>query len=287
MTEEHVIPEQVGGKLTLFFLCKGCNSDLGSEVEGAVKKDPSIRIAVDRLAEKIPALAKAMRHGQEFVGQGPLGEIRGTVKNGAFKMAAARGPKGSLDLDLRESRKNIRHRLKKRGLDAAALDEAMARFDTAPLDVPVALPGGIGIIQRQVSLTLAPVLSGPLLDERVLLKIAYESLALHIGNDIYSDVPALNELRAAIWDGKARTDFHEIQYWMSRDYTPVHGIAFIGLPYAGVTICLFDWLRYRVHLKRIAVNPPNWGYSHRLDTGEEGWAPLTDETLLQKLQQRY
>jgi hypothetical protein len=286
MTKEHVIPEQLGGKLPLFFLCKGCNSDLGRKVEGAVKKDPSIRLAVEHLADKIPALAKAMRHGMEFIGEGPHGQIPGTVKKGKFKMAATRGPHGSLDQDHRDSRKNILNRLRKSGLDPAAVEAEMARFDSAPLDVAVRLPTDI-IIQREVQLTLKPVLNGPLLDERVLLKIAYESLALHIDEAIYSDAPALNELRAAIWDGKARPDSHEIQYWAGQDYTPVHGIAFVGLPYAVVTICLFDWLRYRIHLKRIAVNPPDWGYSHRLDSGEEAWAPLRDETLRQRLRERY
>jgi hypothetical protein len=199
------------------------------------------------------------------------------MKDGRFKMAATRGPGDSLVQDVREGRRNVEHRLKKRGFDAAALAEVMTIFDSAPLDVPVALPGGLGIIQRE-GRGLAPVLNGPLLDERVLLKIAYELLALHIGANIYDDVPALNELRAAIWDERPRPDFHEIEYRTSQKYTPIHGLAIVGLPHVVVTICLFDWLRYRVHLKRVAVNPPNWIYGHQLDTGDDGWTPLTDDS---------
>jgi uncharacterized protein YlaI len=277
MTEEHVIPEQIGGKLTAYFLCNDCNSRLGSEVEPAVKRDPSIRLAVEHLADKMPALAAAMRDGLEFIGRGPAGQFRGTVKGGRFKMTASRGPDGSLDQDLRDSRKNVRHRLEKRGVHPALIEKAMALFDSAPLDAPVALPGGVGIIHREAQLSLSSVLDGPLLDERVLLKIAYEVLALHIGESIYDTVPALNELRAAIRDGQPRPDFHEVEYLTSRKYTPIHGLAIVGLPHVAVTICFFDWLRYRVHLKRVAVNPPNWIYGHQLDTGSDGWEPLPDK----------
>ena len=274
MTEEHVIPEQIGGKLTAYFLCKDCNSRLGSGVEAAVRRDPSVRIAVERLADKIPALAQQMRDGLKFNGDGLLGKIQGTVKNGTFKMAPARGSAGSFDQALRDSRMGIQQRLKRRGLDAAAIAEAMAVFDSAPLEVPVVLPTGISIIHREAHLTLTPVLDGPQLDDRVLLKMAYELLALHIGESIYDTVPALNELRDAIRDG--RSDFHEIEYLTSGKYAPIHGLAIVGLPHVVVTICLFDWLRYRVHLKRIAVNPPDWIYGHQLDTGRDGWEPLAD-----------
>jgi hypothetical protein len=163
---------------------------------------------------------------------------------------------------------NIKRKLEKRGLDAAAIDEAMAKFDRAPLDTRVPLGGGIEIIRRQGH-GLAPALDGPLLDNRVLLKIAYEFLALHVREEIYSQAPELAELRAAVWDGLLRSDDYEIAYQRTAAYSPVHGLVVAGQPDVEVVICLFDWLRFRVRFKKLVAPSRRLAYEHRLDTGAE------------------
>ena len=54
LTEEHVIPEALGGDLTCYFLCKPCNDVFGSSFEAKAKTDPAIRIAVRNLRSEIP-----------------------------------------------------------------------------------------------------------------------------------------------------------------------------------------------------------------------------------------
>ncbi len=279
MTEEHVIPQQVGGKLSAYFLCKPCNDRLGSDVEARVKHDPSIRLAIEELRAQMPKLARAVSDGMPYVGPAPesVGDVCGIVKQGRFKVSAGRGRDGSRIQDTAEARQSIERAMRKKSVDAAMLAEVMSRFDSAPMDTKVALTDGISIIKRSgKSSDLTPALDGPQLDTRVLLKIAYECLALRLGDHIYEDRVALADLRAAVLDGRERPDVSEVEYLTSREYSPVHGLTIVGLPHFTVGVCLFDWLRYRVHFKGVAVAPPNFVYECRLDTGCEDCAVLPE-----------
>src|SRR6266540_6184296 len=80
LTEEHIIPDSIGGKLWVRFLCASCNGELGHEIEHSVKNDPAIRLAVERLKERMPILAKKVREGRAYVGNGPTGPVRGRLK---------------------------------------------------------------------------------------------------------------------------------------------------------------------------------------------------------------
>jgi hypothetical protein len=47
LTEEHIIPNQLGGILWSRILCKDCNDYLGHSVEAKIKMDPTIRFAMN------------------------------------------------------------------------------------------------------------------------------------------------------------------------------------------------------------------------------------------------
>src|SRR5437867_1389851 len=82
LTVEHIIAEQIGGKLTVPFLCKPCNDRLGHGVEAFIKNDPTILLAVPQ----IPRLARAILHEQSHIGSGEGGVVRGQLKGGTFRV---------------------------------------------------------------------------------------------------------------------------------------------------------------------------------------------------------
>lgn len=84
LTEEHIIPAAIGGKLTCRFLCKDCNSRLGSQIEATVKSDPTLQLLAGRLASKIPKLSTELLAGQAYVSVGPGGSSKGFIKDGEF-----------------------------------------------------------------------------------------------------------------------------------------------------------------------------------------------------------
>ncbi len=58
LTNEHIIPEVLGGWLTIPFVCKTCNNDyLGSKIESKLKKNAYVVSALDKLKIQSPDLA--------------------------------------------------------------------------------------------------------------------------------------------------------------------------------------------------------------------------------------
>ena len=84
LSEEHVIPEAIGGDLICNFLCKPCNDVFGSSFEAKAKTDPAIRIAVGKLRSEIPIIHDRVEEGQPYYAQGevrdePQGPAEGTL----------------------------------------------------------------------------------------------------------------------------------------------------------------------------------------------------------------
>jgi len=94
LTEEHIIPERIGGKLWVRFLCDSCNSRLGERVDAEVKKDPALQHAARTLAAKIPDLAARILADQPYIAHGPGGVARGRFKNGNFSVDSSRTTDG-------------------------------------------------------------------------------------------------------------------------------------------------------------------------------------------------
>jgi hypothetical protein len=62
LTDEHIIPEVIGGWITIPFVCKKCNNNLGSEFESKLKKNSFVVTAIDEL--KIQPPDKAFNQAQ-------------------------------------------------------------------------------------------------------------------------------------------------------------------------------------------------------------------------------
>jgi uncharacterized protein YlaI len=142
LTEEHVIPSQIGGRLTAHFLCKPCNDRLGSQVESLVKRDPAIRLAVEHLKSKIPELAPAILHGQSYIATSEGGGTRGRFAQDMFRVDSRRNADGSLIQPTPDARQSLARMLTKRGLSADDLDAALARFDSSPMNSMIPLAPG-------------------------------------------------------------------------------------------------------------------------------------------------
>ena len=95
LSKEHLIPESIGGILTVHFLCKQCNDTLG-QYEAHLKEDPSIRLAIGNLYSQLPALYASICEGQKFVAQSERGPAAGVYKQGQFRIRTAELPDGSL-----------------------------------------------------------------------------------------------------------------------------------------------------------------------------------------------
>jgi hypothetical protein len=269
---EHVIPQQIGGRLTARFLCKPCNDELGYRIEAEVRSDPSIRLAAENLRDQIPDLAEAIRDRQAYIASGPGGTIPGSFKRGRFQIRAATQDDGSVVQPTPDARMHLRRILAKRGVDEEEIERRLAQFDEAPDNTLVDLGVNVQAVRWDID-EIYHVLEGPFLSPAVLAKIAYEFLACHAGDLVLKESPQLAALRGAVRGGSAEAI--EIERLQTSKYQPLHGLA-MGHDddHAVLTICLFGWLVFRVHLRQIALAPPHFIYTCKLDTGEEYCAEL-------------
>jgi hypothetical protein len=86
-----------------------CNDNFGLEVENAAKKDPSIRLAVERLKERIPKVALSLSDGQTYIASSVAGKVKGWIKKGKFMVFTKKKEDGSLVQSMKDARKTIRN----------------------------------------------------------------------------------------------------------------------------------------------------------------------------------
>jgi len=277
MTDEHVIPESLGGRLVVPFLCRKCNSMLGHRAEAAARADPTIRLLVNGLHKEIPTIAQSMLHRQRVVSGGPGGKASGYVKDGDFVVEAKKNNDGSLVQPTSDARRTINTILERKGHDAPFRNEALRRFDEAPENTRVEVAPGLEIVKWQVT-GIELALDGPLMDPVVPIKTAYEFLAGHLGTAICEDGPPLNEIRRVLNGGEIDLSQISVERLHAPKSRAFHGIIFEGNhPHTQVQVRFFGKLAFRVHFRRLAVGGPRAQYTHDLAANEESLMQVGDE----------
>ena len=198
LTKEHIIPESIGGVLTCNFLCGPCNCIFGQH-HAKTKESPEWRLAIEALRDQIPGFyRKYALQKQDFIAKSEGGSAEGRyhrLPDGDFdfRVKGAKLPDGSLVQPTDDARSSLLTMLRKAGLDDSDIHQALQRFDAAPENQRVTIAPGFDIVKWTVT-RIGPKLDGRLffvhLNEAgeevpkgsgmVLLKIAYEYLALHL-----------------------------------------------------------------------------------------------------------
>lgn len=232
LSEEHLIPESIGGVLTSHFLCAPCNSTLG-QYEADLKKDPALRLVIGNLKSQLSALFHSISEGQQFVAQSKRGPAKGTYKKGQFKVSGSRQPDDSLILQTDEAQLALKKMLQKEGFEPREVQEALWRFDEAPENVRVTVAPGFDIVKWTVT-GVDPALDARRLvvrfdggEERLqgagvaVLKIAYEYLALHLGAAIFGNV--FSPIREALARNDASLCPYRAEWKRGPRPAPFHG----------------------------------------------------------------
>lgn len=264
LTEEHVIPGALGGRLVVKFLCKPCNDRMG-ELESGLKRDPSVRLAVENLRTTLPTLAKSIDEGQTFFVTSEAGRVRGVVRKGRFKVRGTQGEEDSLILPTDRGRDALAGMLRKAHSEAE-VGELLARFDSAPEDVAIDL-GEHRAIRRSHD-DPRPALVDPLVGGLPILKMAHEFLGCHLGSAVYDS--RLDHIREVLLERVVAPDVYRVERLRGERYRPTHGLVMEqSVPHVVVQVRLFGWLGFRVHFLRVAWGGAKYVYTLDLTTGEE------------------
>lgn len=277
LSEEHIIPEAIGGRLTIKFLCTDCNSILGRTVEKATKADPSIKIALENLSRDIPDLYSQITERQPFHGHSKAGRVPGFFRKGAFYVKSKKMADGSLVQPTKTAKKTIETILKRQGCTKTQIEEALTKFEDAPPNEISEIHPGLKASKWDIEKIELNFTGTSLMNPLVPLKIAYEFIACLLGASICASEPQLEEIRNALSIHDTDNDCFQVDRLIAKEYKPFHGIVFEGnKPHAQVQIRLFGWLAFRVHFKRLRVHAPRCVYTHFLDTNLEDLRIIED-----------
>jgi hypothetical protein len=271
LTREHLIPEVLSGKLEARFLCKPCNDRLGSEIDHSACSDPLIRQAAFELPdvprERHTKINRKLNQGQKFVIITSHGEIEAIAKGDLIQPVTFKSEDGYLVQPSEAAIRDIKKTLAQRGQDAQSIADAVSKHAAAPVDQAVEIAPRIVIRKRSFDAsTIHP--KGKSVNSLLLLKIAYEFLALCLGNAIYGEQPELDQIRHTLRTLDRKNAF--VEFFERENNYHVHGIAFEGNdPFARVQVRLFGSLAFRVNFPRIAVGGPCFAYTHDLSDGKE------------------
>ena len=268
LTDEHIIPEVIGGKLFAKFICKYCNSKLGTECDVSAKTDPDIRRAINILSKDLPDLTRSMLEGQKFLGKMPIGEMPGTIKRNEFKVQGTQDGKGSIFLPTPEGLRAITGKLTKQGRSEEEIKESVEKIKRAPKNTKTSIAEDLDVTEWEVIDIRPNYENSKAVSDRWLLKIAFEFLACYLDASIYQT--AFDPLRKCICGTEDPTEHCWVDRFQTKEYRPIHGLIIEeNVSHGRVQIRLFGKLGYRVNFRRLQFGGRRLVYTLKLETGDE------------------
>ena len=271
LTTQHVVPRALGGKLTCRFLCGDCNSTLGSDLEAHSKYDAIIvRLAAESRGanSRLDALVDSLPH----TGQSGRGPVSGFIRNDEFRIFSKELDDGSIIKPSDQARQTVLTMLERAGGHDDEIQEALEKLDGIREGEASEITPGIVVVDWPVWEVKPDLSKGRIMSPLVPAFIAFQFLALLVGDAICAEAKALSELRSVFSNRTPRSDLLSVDrmYADRADHPLFHGIAFEGNdPHATVQVRLLGRLAFRVHFHHLSVSSRRFRYTHNLESGEE------------------
>jgi hypothetical protein len=269
LTNAHVIPKSVGGRLSADFLCQRCNSRLGHTIESQLLSDPGIRLDIENVADQLPeSLLNDMRERQRWFTNVGHDQVIATV-DAAGELRPRESPSF-----LREenARALLESEWRKAALPEEDIRAHLEAFDEAQSGDELELPGFT--VRRRVDLSpydFSLPFDEPLVSDLLPLAIAYLYLALFFEDKVY-ETRQLQPIRDALLniDTSASDQWRIDHRRHVRGAASEHRLAIksVGPPLV-VHVQLFGERVWWVEFKNVAFKsePPRYGV--RLTNDEE------------------
>jgi hypothetical protein len=271
LSKAHVIPVSLAGRLTADCLCRSCNSSLGTRFEAGLTEDPPIRLAIEALNDRTPALAR-LRQGRHFIAERDDVIVKMRMQEDRLAVIDSPQADGSLVKSRSRALADIETILRRRGADQDELRGARERVEAAPVGIRTQGAPGLAVKHGRTN-TASPDLRRSFAAEESFLAIAFLYLALNIGSAIYS--PGFESIRRTLL-GHRKRGWSVTPMFAGRSYEPFHGLALESWRFGlTVQIRLFGCLAWLVTFDELALPEgfvPTW-YRLDLDSGEEFFAP--------------
>jgi HNH endonuclease len=275
-SDAHVIPESLGGVLSAYYLCKGCNNEMG-RMEGLLARDVGVRQRVNyRLQSCLPEkLVRSILNRLEyFADTEEYGRVIGVLdENGELQ------PKQS------ETIKSDRHtlgqafaELDRLGASEQEKDDLRERFVGAGTGEVIQVRPGYRIT-RNIDWTgvgFRDSINDPLVGHEVPLGIGYLYLALCLGERVYDPIlqPVRDALKQAIdGDPSEARELLPLEQRMGTDIVePVHLLRAKQTD-KGVTVTLQIWrdICWPIEFPGVELGGEQTLYRLDLEQNDEWW----------------
>lgn len=230
-------------------------------------EDPSIRLAVEALSGRVPALGR-LRRGRHFITQRDDVTVTMKLTKNGMSVVDSRQPDGSVVKGPSRAIADVETTIRRRGADQDELRRARERVEAAPIGTRTQIAPGLAVKHNR-SGSICPDLRRPFAAEESFLAIAFLYIALNIGTAIYS--PGFDAVRRALRD-RGDGGWSVTPMFGAGSYEPFHALALeswrSGL---SVQIRLLGCLVWMVTIDGLALPrdfAPAW-YRLGLDSGEE------------------
>lgn len=254
MSRSHLVPQSLGGFVWAWTHCVECNNRVGSEIEAAVKRDDSIRHALEReLAREIPEIARGFAEGQRYMAPSETGNLNASFRAGNFTLGTTR-IEGSLVQDQARARKSVETMLERGGFAEDQRRAALERFDAAAAGEVTHIADGVAVRHGSVETFVLPF-DGEFVSDHFPLAIAFHLLAFFLGELIYDE--SLHPIRQAILEQSDNPEQFMVERLLDRStgYVPLH---VLGLskptPHLVLRVQIFGPLVWQVHLLRVRAD---------------------------------
>lgn len=274
LTDGHVIPRSVGGKLSARFLCKRCNSEMG-RIEGQLPRDVAIIELVHALEDQLPEeLVRGVRqHSGWFAETDDYGRLEGSeTRGGDFSLRESESVRSDENL-----RRQIRAELRRRDVPEDVVDAKVSEFEQAADGGELEIVPGF-IVKKHIDLSAVSferTYDEALAPHAIALGVAYTFLALVLEDRVYQGElqPARDVLRSVVDRDTAAAETWPIEWLRSASGAePKHALAVVREKEGAlVRIWLFREFVWNVHFPGIAV-PDELFYLLDLRTKEESVA---------------
>ena len=187
---EHIIPESIGGRLQARTLCIPCNQNLGSNLIGNLKLTAEIRLAMENLKNELPNLYLELYDKAIFVGNAPDGSIVQILKSKEkeLRVIPTKIVNGSFIQDTREAEVALGKILARNKVKKTESDRLKGLFADLENDKPLTIPGGYTFIKHSIPPLRPKFIPSEKINGRLPVLIAFEFLALLIGNLILEEM---------------------------------------------------------------------------------------------------
>jgi hypothetical protein len=261
-----VIPEALGGRLSFSCLCKECNERIG-RLEATLALDPTIRDAIEKLAERMDSLADSRsKAGRRYIGKTDEQTLDfRLLPSGEYRLIEKRAPDGTGYKNTDDARDEIRGRLAKRGTSTAEIESVLESFDRGE---PVTVDE-LTFVPRTGDFDVGLPYDEELASGVVFLASAYIFLAGLCENQIYS--AAFERVRTTLQEGEDAGGWEATRLGLGKSgHHPFHRIwvSEIGPP-VEIVVTLFGWDSWQVRLEGAALKTRPPRYILDLETNEE------------------